>query len=207
VSDPFARVPGYRDAGAPPKHTIDLDMILPPKTQATWRSSERLYLDSKGGVVRHGDPDAQVLLVAEGGEIPLQRAQELGLVVEATGEPEETVKVDLPALAAEAGMELVAKGMVQSAQEAFQTTVRQRDAAQGALTSAQDAQRTAEAQRDAANAAKQKLEGERDKARHDLKAATTERDGLKTRLDAATAELKAANAELTALKAKPQEGG
>ena len=52
-----------------------------------YTATERLYLDSGGNVVRHDNPAKVSLLIAEGGTMPMSRAQELGLVKEP--EPEQ----------------------------------------------------------------------------------------------------------------------
>lgn len=47
--------------------------------RALWTADRRLYLDKAGKVVEADNPDRQTLLVAEGGQIPTERAQALGL--------------------------------------------------------------------------------------------------------------------------------
>jgi hypothetical protein len=49
-----------------------------------YTSDERLYLDSAGNVVTHDSPAKALLLVAEGGTLPMDRARELGLVKDNT---------------------------------------------------------------------------------------------------------------------------
>lgn len=79
-ASPFARVPGFRTPAPTPRHLIGtLNMMKPPATIATWTSPERLYLTEQGAVVKHGDPAAATLLVAAGGQIPLDQALGLGL--------------------------------------------------------------------------------------------------------------------------------
>lgn len=51
-------------------------------------STERLYLDAAGKVVKEDDPSKVSLLVGAGGMIPEERARELGLIEEkAKAEP------------------------------------------------------------------------------------------------------------------------
>lgn len=46
---------------------------------AHYIATERLYLDKDGKVVKADDPKRASLLVAEGGRLPIERAEELGL--------------------------------------------------------------------------------------------------------------------------------
>ena len=48
-----------------------------------YTADERLYLDAEGKVVKAADPGATTLLVPAGGDLPIERAQELGLVKQA----------------------------------------------------------------------------------------------------------------------------
>jgi hypothetical protein len=48
--------------------------------KAMWTSPERVYLDAEGKAVGAKDPRRAQLLVCEGGRIPLDQAQALGLV-------------------------------------------------------------------------------------------------------------------------------
>lgn len=48
--------------------------------KAMWTSPERVYLDAEGKAVGAKDPKRAQLLVSEGGRIPLDQAQALGLV-------------------------------------------------------------------------------------------------------------------------------
>lgn len=45
-----------------------------------WTADRRLYLNAAGQAVEADDPGRASLLVAEGGQIELERAQQLGLV-------------------------------------------------------------------------------------------------------------------------------
>lgn len=45
-----------------------------------WTAPRRLYLDDAGNVVEADDPKRVSLLVAQGGVLPLDRAEQLGLV-------------------------------------------------------------------------------------------------------------------------------
>lgn len=45
-------------------------------------ADRRLYLDEDGNVVEEGDPRKRTLLVHEGGTLPYERAQALGLIEE-----------------------------------------------------------------------------------------------------------------------------
>lgn len=80
-----------------------------------WRSPERLYLTKDGAAARVTDPDIASLLVTKGGELPVARAVELGLVTEA-GKPGPRAKeLDLgeaPAEEADAADEPPASGVV-----------------------------------------------------------------------------------------------
>lgn len=55
---------------------------------ALWTADRRIYLDREGRAVEAKDPARVSLLVAEGGQIPLEQAQRLGLV--AVVEPAKT---------------------------------------------------------------------------------------------------------------------
>ncbi len=58
-----------------------------------WKADRRLYLDRAGKVVEATDPTRAMLLVPEGGTLPMDRALDLGLVKAAmTGEPAEEVQ-------------------------------------------------------------------------------------------------------------------
>lgn len=45
-----------------------------------WTADRRLYLDKDGKVVEANDPTRQRLLIAQGGNMPLELAQKYGLV-------------------------------------------------------------------------------------------------------------------------------
>ncbi len=47
---------------------------------ALWTADRRIYLDAAGRAVEAKDPRRVTLLVAEGGQIPLEQAQALGLL-------------------------------------------------------------------------------------------------------------------------------
>jgi hypothetical protein len=57
-------------------------VIVVEESKTHYISDRRLYLDADGNVVEAGDPAAATLLVGEGGNLPLARAEELGLVGE-----------------------------------------------------------------------------------------------------------------------------
>lgn len=61
-----------------PLHILDLEVL--PVAENTWTADRRLYLNKDGKAVEADDPARVSLLVAEGGAIELERAQQLGLV-------------------------------------------------------------------------------------------------------------------------------
>jgi hypothetical protein len=62
-----------------------------------WTSDRRLCLTRDGKVVEDGDPESFELLVGEGGVLPLDRAQNLGLVQPAEAPKPEAKTEDKPA--------------------------------------------------------------------------------------------------------------
>lgn len=50
------------------------------RTRGQWTADRRLYLDVEGNVVEADDPARVQLLVAEGGHLPVEEAERLGLL-------------------------------------------------------------------------------------------------------------------------------
>ena len=59
---------------------IDFPLHSASSSKAMWTSPDRLYLDKSGNVVGAKDPNRVKLLVAAGGQLPLEDAKRYGLV-------------------------------------------------------------------------------------------------------------------------------